>query len=253
MFILFNVQFSWYVTAILADLYNAFNGNGLPNPWVTYNERPMDEGWLWKGKLTRFKIPPFLFQNSNWEIWVILLGYAILPLMTIYINHFEKSKRARRRIEAKKTFVESEQKPKQKMEPEIAESPSEEMQESKKRPRRRRESKKQNSDEDSDKKSSNSSDKDSENKSSDEDSPKITEKSPENKTPGARGRTSVATLKFLAEAKFLQEQKKFKADWIYYFFKGRINFFLAFFIEDLTGALRCLGHWICITDLSLMR
>lgn len=88
MFIFFNVKYSFVVDSILLDIYTSLNGEKLTNPINDYNMRPIDHAWVYKGKLSEYLLPPFLFQNSSLGAFVIIILYTLTPFV---IGNFRKA------------------------------------------------------------------------------------------------------------------------------------------------------------------
>jgi hypothetical protein len=77
LYIFFNVRYSFLIDAVLSAIFNALNSPFIPNPFNEYNADDRDLARVFKYKLTVMEIPPWFFQDSNIEIWPIILVYFL--------------------------------------------------------------------------------------------------------------------------------------------------------------------------------
>jgi hypothetical protein len=75
LYLFFNVEYSFLIEAVLGTFHQALDTQFFPNPFNDYNSDDRDLARIYKYKLTAMEIPPWLFQNSNIEIFIIIFVY----------------------------------------------------------------------------------------------------------------------------------------------------------------------------------
>ena len=75
LYLFFNVKYSFLIEAVLGTMYHVVDTPFISNPLNEYNSNDTDLARICKYKLTVREIPPWFFQNSNIEIFLIIFVY----------------------------------------------------------------------------------------------------------------------------------------------------------------------------------
>ena len=75
LYLFFNVKYSLLIEAVLGPMYQVVSTPFITNPLNDYNSKATDMASIYKYKLTFWEIPPWFFQNSNIEIFLIIFVY----------------------------------------------------------------------------------------------------------------------------------------------------------------------------------
>ena len=91
LYILFNVRYSFLINSVLGSIYNALDTPFIPNPFNEFNSDDRDLASIYKYKPTVMGVQPWFFQNSNIEIFPIILVYFLTILLwVVRIKKLEK-------------------------------------------------------------------------------------------------------------------------------------------------------------------
>ena len=77
MLALINLKTTPFVYRILQTMYRVMHTKFIPTPFKNYNYEPIDDAWIWKWQLSENRAPPFLLQDSNNDIFLVIFVYLL--------------------------------------------------------------------------------------------------------------------------------------------------------------------------------
>ena len=75
LFLFFIFEYSFLIEAVLGRLHQGRDALSIPNPYNDYNSDETDMARIYKYKLSTQEIPPWFFQNSSIEIFLVIFVY----------------------------------------------------------------------------------------------------------------------------------------------------------------------------------
>ena len=77
MLALINLKTTPFVYRILQVMYQQAHMKFIPSPFKNYNYEPIDDAWIWKHQLSENRAPPWLLQDANNDLFLVLFVYLL--------------------------------------------------------------------------------------------------------------------------------------------------------------------------------